>query len=85
VTHHFFLFQGSIPFEDIQIGIRISESQKPENEGGKPKRSKKHAEFVTGMAPMSMTGHTGYLTAATLPPIWARAIRPSEEQPQSSA
>jgi hypothetical protein len=79
------LFQDAIRFEDIQIGVRISESQKPEIEGAKSKRAKKHAEFVTGMAPMSMTGHTGYLTAATLPPIWARVSRPSEEEPQSSA
>jgi tRNA (adenine57-N1/adenine58-N1)-methyltransferase len=77
--------KDSVPFEDIQIGVRLSESQKPENDGSKYKRAKKQALFVTGMPPLSMTGHTGYLTAATMPPIWARVNRPSEEDPQSSA
>jgi hypothetical protein len=81
----FFLFQGSVPFEDIQIGVRLSESQKPENDGSKSKRAKRQALFVTGMPPLSMAGHTGYLTAATMPPIWARINRPSEEEAQSSA
>ncbi|XP_067006844.2 tRNA (adenine(58)-N(1))-methyltransferase catalytic subunit TRMT61A [Anabrus simplex] len=38
--------------------------------------------YVTGMPPQSMPGHTGYLTAASLPPRWARrAAAPAPPSP----
>lgn len=37
-----------------------------------PKETKK---YLTSNAPTTMPGHTGYLTFATLPPLFARGLR----------
>ncbi|CAH0553479.1 unnamed protein product [Brassicogethes aeneus] len=49
---------------------------KTEKEEGKvEKKEKETIKTVTCIPPNSLPGHTGYLTFATLPPIWARTLQ----------
>ncbi|KAJ9592141.1 hypothetical protein L9F63_001369, partial [Diploptera punctata] len=51
----------------------------PDKKGWKANANKEQYKFVTGVPSQTLTGHTGYLTAATLPPDWARPPRPTPE------
>nr|CAD7593614.1 unnamed protein product [Timema genevievae] len=42
--------------------------------------AKEQRRFVTGLAPPSMPGHTGYITAASLPPRRSKQPPPTVEQ-----
>ncbi|PSN52092.1 hypothetical protein C0J52_03897 [Blattella germanica] len=48
-----------------------SGSSETERAAWKSNKNKEHSRVLTGMPPQNLTGHTGYLTTATLPPIWA--------------
>lgn len=58
----YLLFQKS----DSENGNGVNASDKI------PKETKK---YLTSNAPTTMPGHTGYLTFATLPPLFARGLR----------
>lgn len=40
----------------------------------KPKQEKESIKCVSAVAPSTQPGHTGFLTFATLPPVWARNL-----------
>lgn len=47
--------------------------QKAEETDGKDvKTPKEQKKFVTTQTPFTMPGHTGYLTFATIPPVFGR-------------
>lgn len=47
---------------------------KHEKEGDGEKQEKELAKVVTAVPPTTQPGHTGFLTFATLPPVWARGV-----------
>ncbi|XP_069697825.1 tRNA (adenine(58)-N(1))-methyltransferase catalytic subunit TRMT61A isoform X2 [Periplaneta americana] len=74
-----FLKQKSVEVKDPAAeNPEASTSEKQGRGAWKSNSNREMSRFVTGMPPQTMTGHTGYLTAATLPPIWARVTRPSD-------
>ncbi|CAG9822484.1 unnamed protein product [Phaedon cochleariae] len=49
---------------------------KAEKDGSEPeKKEREMMKTVTGLPPASSPGHTGYLTFATLPPVWCRSLQ----------
>ncbi|KAK7792652.1 hypothetical protein R5R35_005110 [Gryllus longicercus] len=60
-------------------GVAGGERAAEGGEGG----AREQCRFLTGVPPPSLPGHTGYLTAASLPPRWARTLR-SPPQPLSA-
>lgn len=51
----------------------VLEFQKPEDVDAKDlKTTKEQKKYVTTQTPFTMPGHTGYLTFATIPPLFAR-------------
>jgi len=79
------LFQRNVQEKDITTDDTEVETGVSGGEEPKKSSDNKISRFVTGMPPPSLTGHTGYLTAATLPPVWARVNRHPQDQPPSPA
>lgn len=46
----------------------------PKTENGSMKQDKEANQILTAAPPLQQPGHTGFLTFATLPPIWTRNI-----------
>lgn len=49
-------------------------------DGSEVKRDKQYIKTLTAVPPNCQPGHTGYLTFATLPPVWARTLQISLNQ-----
>ncbi|XP_057656871.1 tRNA (adenine(58)-N(1))-methyltransferase catalytic subunit TRMT61A [Diorhabda carinulata] len=61
--------QRSIPI----INLDFVKTEKKGTEEGKKERET--SRVVASVPPLSLPGHTGYLTFATLPPVWARGLQ----------
>ncbi|XP_018576687.1 tRNA (adenine(58)-N(1))-methyltransferase catalytic subunit TRMT61A [Anoplophora glabripennis] len=60
------------------INLDFLKSEKDGSESEKKEREVQ--KVVTMVPPPSLPGHTGYLTFATLPPVWARSLQISLNQ-----
>lgn len=54
------------------IDTNISQKSADDTDNKDAKTPKEQKKYVTAQTPLTMPGHTGYLTFATLPPIFAR-------------
>lgn len=59
---------------ELQVANRTMPVLDLESDGTKNGDNKQQHSFVGVTNPQSMPGHTGYLTFATLPPLWARPV-----------
>ncbi|CAH1109389.1 unnamed protein product [Psylliodes chrysocephalus] len=57
------------------INMDFLKSEKDGSEG--EKKDREFLKTVVAIPPPSLPGHTGYLTIATLPPVWARSLQMS--------
>ncbi|XP_017785003.1 PREDICTED: tRNA (adenine(58)-N(1))-methyltransferase catalytic subunit TRMT61A [Nicrophorus vespilloides] len=56
------------------LEMEYLKNPKEENDGDN-KCEKQIVSTLTAIPPLSQPGHTGYLTFATMPPIWARSMK----------
>ncbi|GJQ81585.1 hypothetical protein Trydic_g9960 [Trypoxylus dichotomus] len=66
--------QYSVQTKSLSI-LNLEFLKSPKLENGSVKNEKESVRTLTATPPIQQTGHTGFLTFATLPPIWARNIR----------
>ncbi|CAG9830583.1 unnamed protein product [Diabrotica balteata] len=80
-------FQEIQTLEVLQTQLSVQQRTIPivsldflKTEGDENEREKKQKEYlktVVSVPPATLPGHTGYLTFATLPPVWARGLQVS--------
>lgn len=58
----------NVPVMDLEF-LKQKKSDTDSKDAKTPKETKK---YITSSAPNTMAGHTGYLTVAELPPLFAR-------------
>lgn len=63
------------------LELEFVKSEKTDNEV--KKKEKETVKTISSIPPASLPGHTGYLTFATLPPIWARNLQLDINQSES--
>lgn len=57
------------------IDLEFLKSEKDGSENEKSNKKEKSIKTITALPPTSLPGHTGYLTFATVLPIWARHLK----------
>lgn len=69
------VLQNQYSVQTRNLPVMNLECLKYEKDGGESKQEKQTLKVTTLIPPVSQPGHTGYLTFATLPPIWCRKLQ----------
>ena len=79
------VLQTSYAVQTKRLPVLDLDFLQSEKDGSESKgKEREVVKCLTAVPPASMPGHTGYLTFATLPPVWARNLQISLNQQESS-